>query len=155
GTSPIFTPACGRRCARSRRAGWPRARREPSTSTRTRRRPRRRSASVSGPCSSRKTPRRPAATAGSRWRSCARRSRHWRRSMTNLTIEEVAARSREIVDEVERAIVGKRGVLELALMAILADGHLLIEDVPGLAKTLLARSFASVADLDFKRIQFT
>jgi len=75
--------------------------------------------------------------------------------MTNLTIEEVAARSREIVDEVERAIVGKRGVLELALMAILADGHLLIEDVPGLAKTLLARSFASVADLDFKRIQFT
>jgi MoxR-like ATPase len=75
--------------------------------------------------------------------------------MTNLTIEEVAARSRQIVDEVERAIVGKRGVLELALMAILADGHLLIEDVPGLAKTLLARSFAAVADLDFKRIQFT
>src|SRR5690242_11996135 len=93
--------------------------------------------------------------AGSRRKICARSSRHWRRSMTNRTVEDVGARSRQIVDEVERAIVGKRGVLELALMAILADGHLLIEDVPGLAKTLLARSFAAVADLDFKRIQFT
>jgi MoxR-like ATPase len=75
--------------------------------------------------------------------------------MTTHTIDEVAARSRQIIDEVERAIVGKRAVLELVLLAILADGHLLIEDVPGLAKTLVARSFAAVAQLDFKRIQFT
>ncbi|HEU0116533.1 MAG TPA: MoxR family ATPase, partial [Thermomicrobiales bacterium] len=75
--------------------------------------------------------------------------------MTNLTVDDVAVRSRQIVAEVERAIVGKRDVLELVLMAILADGHLLLEDVPGLAKTLVARSFAAVAQLDFKRIQFT
>jgi MoxR-like ATPase len=75
--------------------------------------------------------------------------------MTNLTIDEVADRSRQIIAEVERAIVGKRPALEMALLAILADGHLLIEDVPGLAKTLVARSFAAVAQLEFKRIQFT
>jgi len=51
--------------------------------------------------------------------------------------------------------VGKRPTLELVLLAILADGHVLIEDYPGLAKTLMARSFARVVGLDFKRIQFT
>jgi MoxR-like ATPase len=56
---------------------------------------------------------------------------------------------------VERAIVGKRAVLELVLLGILSDGHVLIEDFPGLAKTLIARSFASVLRLEFKRIQFT
>jgi MoxR-like ATPase len=60
-----------------------------------------------------------------------------------------------ILDEVERAVVGKREALELVLMALLADGHVLIEDLPGLAKTLLARSFAAAADLDFSRVQFT
>jgi MoxR-like ATPase len=60
-----------------------------------------------------------------------------------------------MIGEVERAVIGKREVLELVLMAILADGHLLIEDYPGLAKTLIARSFAAIARLDFKRIQFT
>jgi MoxR-like ATPase len=72
-----------------------------------------------------------------------------------LTLEQVAALSDRIIGEVERAIVGKRDVLALVLMAVLADGHVLIEDVPGLAKTLMARSFAAVARLDFKRIQFT
>ncbi len=61
----------------------------------------------------------------------------------------------EMIDEVERAVVGKREALELVLMALLADGHVLIEDLPGLAKTLIARSFAAVADLDFSRVQFT
>ena len=75
--------------------------------------------------------------------------------MQAFTLKQVAALSGRIIDEVERAIVGKRDVLTLVLMAILADGHVLIEDVPGLAKTLMARSFAAVARLDFKRIQFT
>ena len=75
--------------------------------------------------------------------------------MQNLALDQVAVTSRRIVDELERAIVGKREVLELVLMAVLADGHVLIEDVPGLAKTLMARSFAAVAQLGFKRIQFT
>jgi MoxR-like ATPase len=72
-----------------------------------------------------------------------------------LTLEQVAALSNRIIAEVERAVVGKRDVLTLVLMAVLADGHVLIEDFPGLAKTLMARSFAAVTRLEFKRIQFT
>src|SRR5215213_8039128 len=60
-----------------------------------------------------------------------------------------------VLDEVERAIVGKRAALELVLMGLLADGHVLIEDYPGLAKTLIARSFAQVTSVEFARIQFT
>jgi MoxR-like ATPase len=70
-------------------------------------------------------------------------------------IEQVAARATRIVDEVERAVVGKRPALELALCALLADGHVLIEDYPGLAKTLIARSFATVTGTGFSRVQFT
>ncbi len=72
-----------------------------------------------------------------------------------LAIEEVADYSERILDEVERAVVGKRGVLELVLLSLLADGHVLIEDNPGLAKTLIARSFATVTGLQFARVQFT
>ena len=72
-----------------------------------------------------------------------------------LSLVQVAERARRIVDEVERAVVGKRAALELALMAQLADGHLLIEDFPGLAKTLIARSYAAVTSARFARIQFT
>jgi MoxR-like ATPase len=72
-----------------------------------------------------------------------------------LSVEEVAGRSDRILVEVERAVVGKREALELVLLGFLADGHVLIEDFPGLAKTLTARSFAQVLDLDFARIQFT
>src|SRR5215210_1428750 len=70
-------------------------------------------------------------------------------------IAEVAAVSARVLDEVERAVVGKRDALELLLLGLLADGHVLIEDYPGLAKTLMARSFAQAASMDFARIQFT
>jgi MoxR-like ATPase len=60
-----------------------------------------------------------------------------------------------LLDEVERAVIGKRDVLELVLMGLLADGHVLLDDVPGVAKTLMARSFAAAAGLDFSRVQFT
>jgi len=70
-------------------------------------------------------------------------------------VSEVLTLARRIVDEVERAVVGKRHVVELVMIGLLADGHVLIEDYPGLAKTLLARSFARAIGLDFKRIQFT
>jgi MoxR-like ATPase len=73
----------------------------------------------------------------------------------SMTTEEVANLGRRLLDEVEKAVVGKRAVLELMLMALLADGHVLIEDYPGLAKTLMARSFAQVTDLKFTRVQFT
>jgi MoxR-like ATPase len=72
-----------------------------------------------------------------------------------LTLAEVGRLSGALLDELERAVVGKREALELVLLGILADGHVLIEDFPGLAKTLIARSFAQVLTLDFKRIQFT
>jgi MoxR-like ATPase len=66
-----------------------------------------------------------------------------------------AERCDTIVREVERAVVGKRDALQLALLGLLADGHVLIEDYPGLAKTLMARSFARVASMEFARVQFT
>ena len=72
-----------------------------------------------------------------------------------LSVGEIAGRSDRIIGEVERAVVGKREALELVLLGFLADGHVLIEDFPGLAKTLIARSFAQVFDMKFARIQFT
>ena len=72
-----------------------------------------------------------------------------------MELREVADRARAVLDEVERAVVGKRDRLELVLAGMLADGHVLLEDVPGLAKTLAARSFAEVTGLRFQRIQFT
>ncbi len=72
-----------------------------------------------------------------------------------LGLTEVATRAGRILDEVERAVIGKRPSLELALCALLADGHVLIEDYPGLAKTLIARSFATVTGMQFSRVQFT
>jgi len=72
-----------------------------------------------------------------------------------LTVQEVAERANRILEEVERAVVGKRDALALVLLAFLGDGHVLIEDFPGLAKTLTARSFAQVLDIEFSRIQFT
>jgi len=72
-----------------------------------------------------------------------------------VTIDELTEQAERILAEVERAVVGKREALELVLLGMLADGHVLIEDFPGLAKTLIARSFARVTNLDFARIQFT
>ena len=74
---------------------------------------------------------------------------------TELSLQDVSRTSARILDEVERAVVGKRDALELVLLGFLADGHVLIEDFPGLAKTLIARSFAQVFDMEFARIQFT
>jgi MoxR-like ATPase len=72
-----------------------------------------------------------------------------------LTVAEIATRGERIIDEVERAVVGKREALELVLLGFLADGHVLVEDFPGLGKTLIARSFAQVFAIDFGRVQFT
>ena len=72
-----------------------------------------------------------------------------------MTPERTAEASNAILDELERAVVGRRRTLELVLIGILAGGHVLLEDLPGLGKTLIARSFAKVLGLDFARIQFT
>jgi MoxR-like ATPase len=72
-----------------------------------------------------------------------------------MELARVHELSRGVLDEVERAVVGKREVLELVLVGFLADGHVLLEDFPGLAKTLAARSFAQALSMRFSRIQFT
>jgi MoxR-like ATPase len=72
-----------------------------------------------------------------------------------LTLDQVATRAAAILAEVERAVVGKRQSLEIVLAGILAGGHVLMEDFPGLGKTLAARSFAQALGLDFARAQFT
>ena len=71
------------------------------------------------------------------------------------TLPEASRLAGAVLDEVERAIVGKRSQLTLILAAILAGGHVLIEDFPGLGKTLAARSFAQTLGLEFARAQFT
>jgi len=70
-------------------------------------------------------------------------------------LAELRERAERILAEVEKAVVGKREPLELVLLALLSDGHVLLEDFPGLAKTLIARSFAQATSLRFARIQFT
>ena len=70
-------------------------------------------------------------------------------------IPEVARRGQAVLGALGEVVVGKAAVLERVLVGLLANGHVLIEDYPGLAKTLIARLFAQALDLQFKRIQFT
>ena len=72
-----------------------------------------------------------------------------------MKIADVADRCQTILAGLGEVIVGKADVLEQILAGVLANGHILIEDYPGLAKTLIARLFAQALDLRFKRIQFT
>ena len=75
--------------------------------------------------------------------------------MTAMCVGEVSALADGVIGEVEQAIVGKRVLLEQIMCAVLAGGHVLMEDFPGLAKTLIAKSFATALGLTFRRIQFT
>ena len=72
-----------------------------------------------------------------------------------MELPELRDHAARVLDEVERVVVGKRPALELIVLAVLCDGHVLLEDYPGLAKTLAARSLASATSLGFSRIQFT
>ena len=74
-----------------------------------------------------------------------------------MTTEQahVATLAGRVIDQVEQAVVGKRPLLEKIMAAILSGGHVLLEDYPGLAKTLIANSFSIALGLEFKRIQFT
>ena len=71
------------------------------------------------------------------------------------TAGTVADRAASVLDEIERVVVGKRSALQLIMAAVLARSHVLIEDLPGLGKTLIARSFAAALGLGFRRVQFT
>ena len=72
-----------------------------------------------------------------------------------LSLPDVAAIGREVLDRVGTVVVGMRDSLELALGTVLAGGHVLFEDAPGLGKTLAARSLATALGLDFRRLQCT
>ncbi len=72
-----------------------------------------------------------------------------------MKVEEAGELCRKIISQVKQVIVGKEPVLEKVMLAVLADSHILFEDYPGLAKTLLARSFAMSMGCNFSRIQFT
>jgi MoxR-like ATPase len=71
------------------------------------------------------------------------------------TISEISERVRLVVDQVEKVIVGKRGAVELAMVAILSSGHILIEDIPGVGKTTLAKGLSKALGCSFRRVQFT
>ncbi|MBE2222745.1 MAG: MoxR family ATPase [Anaerolineae bacterium] len=70
-------------------------------------------------------------------------------------MENVQQFTKDIIDNVEKVIIGKRETLELMLVALLCEGHVLLEDVPGVGKTMLARAMAISLGVDFKRIQCT
>ena len=72
-----------------------------------------------------------------------------------MDMDGVAALAEAIKGEVHKAVVGQDATLDLLLVGLLSDGHVLIEGVPGTAKTMIARCFAATLDLDFGRIQFT
>ena len=82
-------------------------------------------------------------------------SRSCDRCPTDPRVAEAARLAGQVLDEVEKAVVGKREALTLVLAAVLAKGHVLLEDFPGLGKTLAARSLATALGLDFARAQFT
>jgi MoxR-like ATPase len=72
-----------------------------------------------------------------------------------VPVHDVGRMARAVLDSVGSVVVGKRDSLQLVLAGILAGGHVLLEDLPGLGKTLTARSFAQALGLDFRRLQFT
>ncbi|MCK4613830.1 MAG: MoxR family ATPase [Thermoplasmata archaeon] len=72
-----------------------------------------------------------------------------------MTIEEASALSYKLITEVSNTVLGKRYVLEMVMVSILANGNILFEDYPGLAKTLIAKTFAGALGCNYKRIQFT
>jgi MoxR-like ATPase len=73
----------------------------------------------------------------------------------NIETEKVGQLRKKVVDEVSKVVVGRTAEVNLLLVCLLSRGHVLLEGVPGISKTLLAKSFSKCLDLKFKRVQFT
>lgn len=73
----------------------------------------------------------------------------------NCSMKEIQAFAQQVIDNVERVLIGKRNALELMVVALLCEGHVLLEDVPGVGKTMLARAIATSLGVAFKRLQCT
>ncbi|MGE0422817.1 MAG: AAA family ATPase [Reyranellaceae bacterium] len=72
-----------------------------------------------------------------------------------MDVEPLVSLRAKVTEEIGKVVVGQREAIDLMLVALMADGHILLEGVPGVAKTLLARSFAACLSLKFSRVQFT
>ena len=75
--------------------------------------------------------------------------------ITNVDVRRIGEAAEKILNNIGKVIVGKRDVVRLVLVALLSEGHLFIEDVPGIGKTMLAKATASSLGAAFKRVQFT
>ena len=88
---------------------------------------------------------------GPRRENCnAARQTAWRLMLEEVIMQEISHR---ILDEVKKTVIGKDAVVRKVYMAILAGGHILLEDIPGVGKTTLALAFAGAMDLRFRRLQ--
>ncbi|RSL30690.1 MoxR family ATPase [Salibacterium salarium] len=84
-----------------------------------------------------------------------KRSKSVQQSIGGIAVEKERSALHDVIENIERVVVGKREEIELSLTALLARGHVLLEDVPGVGKTMMVRAIARSVGAEFKRIQFT
>jgi MoxR-like ATPase len=75
--------------------------------------------------------------------------------MDNITLDVATAKAKALISNIEKVIIGKHNVVVSAVSALFSEGHILIEDVPGVGKTMLAKAIAKSMSGSFRRVQFT